>query len=85
MTINGTNKALSEQIALSELLCQEGFQAGKVAVELNGAVAPKPASGTTRSAEPDQREGVSLVGGGRCHGARGGWAKLWKGKSAGNR
>ncbi len=33
MTINGTNKALSEQIALSELLCQEGFQAGKVAVE----------------------------------------------------
>ena len=64
MTINGTTKALSEQIALSELLCQEGFQAGKVAVELNGEVVPKTAYGTTLISESDKLEVVSFVGGG---------------------
>ena len=64
MTINGTNKALSEQIALSELLCQEGFQAGKVAVELNGEVVPQTAYGTTLISESDKLEVVSFVGGG---------------------
>ena len=64
MTINGTNKALSAQIDLSELLFQEGFQAGKVAVELNGEVVPKTAYGTTLISESDKLEVVSFVGGG---------------------
>lgn len=64
MTINGKARELPGQIILSELLCLEGFQAERVAVELNGQIVPKPAYGATLVSGEDKLEIVSFVGGG---------------------
>lgn len=64
MTINGEKKEVSGNILLSELLLQEGFEAGRIAVELNGEIVPKSSYGTTYISEADKLEVVSFVGGG---------------------
>lgn len=64
MTINGEKKEVSGNILLSELLLREGFEAGRIAVELNGEIVPKSSYDTTYISEADKLEVVSFVGGG---------------------
>ena len=64
MTVNGVKKEAAGGVSLAELLKQEGFEAGRVAGELNGEIGPKALYGETFLSETDKLEVVSFVGGG---------------------
>lgn len=64
MIINGEKKEIPHQIALLELLWQEGFQKERIAVELNGEILPKSQYDSAVIQEKDRLEIVSFVGGG---------------------
>lgn len=64
MTINGEKREISGNILLSELLEKEGFETGRIAVELNEEIVPKASYGSTYVSEADKLEVVSFVGGG---------------------
>lgn len=64
MKINGILIPLSEPVLLAELLEQQGYQNGRIAVEKNGEIIPKAAYPETLVHEEDVLEIVSFVGGG---------------------
>lgn len=63
VTINGEQVA-AEGLTLTAYLAQVGYTPERVAVELNGAILPKPAYSETVLSAGDEVEIVAFVGGG---------------------
>jgi thiamine biosynthesis protein ThiS len=67
LLLNGTTRdfpALDFQATISELVAQLELAQDRVAVEHNGAIAPRETWPTTHLAENDKLEVVHFVGGG---------------------
>ncbi|OYT71555.1 MAG: thiamine biosynthesis protein ThiS [Chloracidobacterium sp. CP2_5A] len=65
ITINGEKRALPGHLTLAELLAELGLtDLRRVAVERNGALAPRDQWGKLQLADGDQLEIVHFVGGG---------------------
>ena len=62
--VNGKEIELEAALSLQELLRQEGFDAGSIAVEKNGHIVAKAAYATEMLSGGDKLEIVRLVGGG---------------------
>jgi sulfur carrier protein len=63
--INGQIRDFSSPLSLATLVEQLGMKTDRVAVELNGDIAPRERWAATRLAEADRLEIVHFVGGGR--------------------
>ena len=67
LTINGKERSFEELTAgctLAAVVAELGLQADRVAVERNGAIAPRTTWGTARLEPGDRLEVVHFVGGG---------------------
>lgn len=64
MKINGVQKEYPGYRSVSELLLQEGFQKGRVAVELNEEIIAKDTYDEVMVKDSDVVEIVSFMGGG---------------------
>lgn len=64
ITVNGKACPEADGMCLSVFLDQAGYDLGRVAVELNGAIVPKADYHTTGIKAGDQIEIVCFVGGG---------------------
>lgn len=64
MQINGQNVSAAAGITLAQLLAQQGFDAARVAVELNGRIISRSDFDAVRLADGDTVEVVLFVGGG---------------------
>jgi len=64
MKINGVQKEYPEYLSVSELLLREGFQKGRVAVELNEEMIAKDTYDEVMVKDSDVVEIVSFMGGG---------------------
>ncbi len=64
MKINGVQKEYPEYLSVSELLLLEGFQKGRVAVELNEEIVAKDTYDEVMVKDSDVVEIVSFMGGG---------------------
>lgn len=64
MQINGQNVSAAAGITLAQLLAQQGFDAARVAVELNGRIIGRSDFDVVRLADGDTVEVVQFVGGG---------------------
>jgi thiazole synthase len=64
LTINGEARRLPGPLTVAQLLERLGFNRRRVAVEVNGAVAPAARHAETPLADGDRVEVVTLVGGG---------------------
>jgi len=64
VTVNGTPKTTSKNASIADLLRDLEMPLILVAVERNGQIVPKGSLETTRVAEGDVFEVVTLVGGG---------------------
>ena len=64
MKINGKVMTVTEGVTVEELLHQEGYRLGRIAVERNGEILPKSQYAATRVKKDDVYEVVNFVGGG---------------------
>jgi thiamine biosynthesis protein ThiS len=64
LTVNGEERTAPEGATLEALVREIGIEGRPIAVELNLRVVPKDRYASTRLAEGDKLEIVSLVGGG---------------------
>ena len=67
LTVNGQNRdfePLGEEVTLEELLGEMQLKADRVAVELNGEIAPRTGWAGTKVRSGDRLEVVHFVGGG---------------------
>ena len=64
ITINGKPQDIREGVSLLELLEDQGFRLGVIAVEYNGKVIKKDAYSEIQLHNGDKLEVVSFVGGG---------------------
>jgi len=64
MTLNGENITLKNNITLSRLLQDNGFDVKRVAVVLNGEIVSRLAFDKTVVSDGDKLEVVHFVGGG---------------------
>ena len=64
MLINGQEYSLSQPLALSQLLAEQGYRENLVAVELNGTIVKRSNYPSTMLTDADRLEIVSFVGGG---------------------
>lgn len=64
MQINGQNVSAAAGITLAQLLAQQGFDAARVAVELNGRIIDRSDFDAVQLADNDTVEVVQFVGGG---------------------
>ena len=64
MLVNGKQIRIANNITISELLKQEGYDPLRVAVEKNGKVMPKNNFDTEMLSDSDKIEVVHFVGGG---------------------
>jgi len=64
ITVNGENRAASVESTVVDLLCELGLNAGRVAIERNLEILPRPKWQETRLAAGDRFEIVQFVGGG---------------------
>lgn len=62
--INGKELPFAPGQSVKELLAQQGFEEGRIAVERNGDILPKRAYGQTAVEDQDVYEVVNFVGGG---------------------
>lgn len=64
MKMNGKVMTVKEGMTVEELLHQEGYRLGRIAVERNGEILPKSQYAATRVEKDDVYEIVNFVGGG---------------------
>ncbi|MCC8158616.1 MAG: sulfur carrier protein ThiS [Phascolarctobacterium sp.] len=64
MQINGQAVSAAAGITLAQLLAQQGFDAARVAVELNGRIISRSDFDAVQLADDDTVEVVQFVGGG---------------------
>jgi thiamine biosynthesis protein ThiS len=64
ITVNGENRAANADATVTDLLRQLGLNAGRVAIERNLEILPRPKWQETRIAAGDRYEIVQFVGGG---------------------
>jgi thiamine biosynthesis protein ThiS len=64
ITVNGENRAANADATVTDLLRQLGLNAGRVAIERNLEILPRPKWQETRVAAGDRYEIVQFVGGG---------------------
>lgn len=62
--VNGVERALEDGATVADLVAALGLRPDVVAVERNRAIVPHDAYATTRVADGDRVEVVTLVGGG---------------------
>jgi sulfur carrier protein len=64
ISVNGENRAAHEGATVVDLLRELGLDAGRVAIERNLEILPRPRWSETRIAPGDRYEIVQFVGGG---------------------
>jgi thiamine biosynthesis protein ThiS len=64
ITVNGENRAERAEATVLDLLRELGLDAGRVAIERNREILPRPKWQETRLAAGDRYEIVQFVGGG---------------------
>lgn len=64
ITVNGEDRQMSGGLTVAELLRELGLEAGRVAVERNLEILPRPRWTETRIQAGDRFEIVQFVGGG---------------------
>ena len=64
ITVNGENRAASVEATVLDLLRELGLNGGRVAIERNLEILPRPLWQETRLAAGDRFEIVQFVGGG---------------------
>ncbi len=64
VTVNGVEKSYSEGTKVADILRSEGYDAGRVAVEINLNIIPKGTFSEKEIQNGDRIEIVSFVGGG---------------------
>jgi thiamine biosynthesis protein ThiS len=64
ITVNGESRAASVEATVADLLHELGLNAGRVAIERNLEILPRPKWPETRVAAGDRYEIVQFVGGG---------------------
>jgi thiamine biosynthesis protein ThiS len=64
ITVNGENRAANAEATVIDLLRELGLNAGRVAIERNLEILPRPKWQETRLAAGDRYEIVQFVGGG---------------------
>lgn len=64
ITVNGENRAASVGATVLDLLCELGLHAGRVAIERNLEILPRPKWQETCLTAGDRYEIVQFVGGG---------------------
>jgi thiamine biosynthesis protein ThiS len=64
ITVNGESRAAGVEATVADLLRELGLNAGRVAVERNFEILPRPKWPETRVAAGDRYEIVQFVGGG---------------------
>jgi len=64
ITVNGESRAASDEATVADLLRDLGLNAGRVAIERNLEILPRPKWQETRVASGDRYEIVQFVGGG---------------------
>lgn len=64
MQINGQNVSAAAGLTLAQLLAQQGFDAARVAVELNDRIIGRSDFNAVQLADNDTVEVVQFVGGG---------------------
>jgi thiamine biosynthesis protein ThiS len=67
--INGQPRSMAELtagVSLADLLAALGLKADRIAVELNGEIAPRTTWAETTVKDGDRLEVVHFVGGGAC-------------------
>jgi len=64
ITVNGENRAANAESTVVDLLSELGLNAGRVAIERNLEILPRPKWQETRLAAGDRYEIVQFVGGG---------------------
>jgi thiamine biosynthesis protein ThiS len=64
ITVNGENRAANVEATVADLLRELGLNAGRVAIERNLEILPRPKWQETRVAPGDRYEIVQFVGGG---------------------
>jgi len=64
ITVNGETRAASVESTVADLLRELGLNAGRVAIERNLEILPRPKWPETRVAAGDHYEIVQFVGGG---------------------
>jgi thiamine biosynthesis protein ThiS len=64
ITVNGESRAASVEATVADLLRDLGLNAGRVAIERNLEILPRPKWPETRVAAGDSYEIVQFVGGG---------------------
>ena len=64
VVVNGENRAARSDATVIDLLRELGLQSGRVAVERNLEILPRPKWGETRVEAGDRYEIVQFVGGG---------------------
>jgi len=64
ITVNGELRATSAEATVADLLRDLGLEAGRVAIERNLEILPRPKWPETRLAADDRYEIVQFVGGG---------------------
>jgi sulfur carrier protein len=64
ITVNGESRAASAEATVADVLHELGLNAGRVAVERNLEILPRPKWSETRVVAGDRYEIVQFVGGG---------------------
>ncbi len=64
ITVNGENRAMSAGATVTDLLRELGLDPGRVAIERNLEILPRPKWAETRVEAGDRYEIVQFVGGG---------------------
>jgi sulfur carrier protein len=64
MIVNGTQEEVATPISVADLIATKGFDANRVAVELNGAIVPRTQRAQTTLKGTDTLEIVTFVQGG---------------------
>jgi thiamine biosynthesis protein ThiS len=64
ISVNGENRAAKAGASVSDLLCELGLDGGRVAIERNLEILPRPQWTQTLVAPGDRYEIVQFVGGG---------------------
>jgi thiamine biosynthesis protein ThiS len=64
LTVNGESKSVADGLTLAQFVRDLGLERDPIAVELNRQVVPRDRHDTTRLADGDRVEIVTLVGGG---------------------
>lgn len=64
MIVNGQHEDIATPISVEELIASKGFNAARVAVEVNGAIVPRDKRSQTTLQNTDTIEIVTFVQGG---------------------